>query len=53
MKIVYASDTGRMRAENQDYVSVFINRQESSYYFADGVVQNGGVLKDDGCFPHW
>ena len=44
MKIAYASDTGRMRAENQDYVSVFINQSGAQLAIvADGVGgQNGG-----------
>ena len=44
MKIAYASDTGHMRAENQDYVSVFINQSGAQLAIvADGVGgQNGG-----------
>lgn len=44
MKIAYASDTGRMRTDNQDYVSVFINRSGIQLAIvADGVGgQNGG-----------
>lgn len=44
MKIAYASDTGRMRTDNQDYVSVFINQSGTQLAIvADGVGgQNGG-----------
>lgn len=44
MKIAYASDTGRMRTDNQDYVSVFINQSGIQLAIvADGVGgQNGG-----------
>ncbi len=44
MKIAYASDTGRVRADNQDYVGVFINEAGAQLAIvADGVGgENGG-----------
>ncbi|MEY4664348.1 Stp1/IreP family PP2C-type Ser/Thr phosphatase [Weissella cibaria] len=44
MKIAYASDTGRVRADNQDYVGVFINQTGAQLAIvADGVGgENGG-----------
>ena len=44
MKIAYASDTGRVRADNQDYVGVFMNEAGAQLAIvADGVGgENGG-----------